>query len=232
MISELSRKLLGMRSILLSGICLFLTLSCSEASAQIYRIRIFNLTSRQEFTAPVIVIHSPRLKNFHPGKAASSGLAQLAEDGVTEAFASELRQNQRALFVTEGDISIAAGGSVNFITTASTGNERLSLVSMLATSNDAFIGLRAARLPDAKRRNRSYRVRVYDAGSEGNSESCQFVPGAPCSAHFARDTAGAEGTIQLHPGILGPAIVPTSQLDPDAHGWPKFAARVRVKLVG
>ena len=57
-------------------------------------------------------------------------------------------------------------------------------------------------------------VRVYDAGTEANTESCAHIPGPPCGSKFVRVTAGAEGVVAPHAGILG-----TGDLDPAVHGW-------------
>ena len=67
-------------------------------------------------------------------------------------------------------------------------------------------------------------LEAYDAGSEGNSESCQHVPGPPCSAHGVRFTDGAEGMIQVHSGILGKGDLNKAML-----GWTGAVAKIRIE---
>lgn len=57
-------------------------------------------------------------------------------------------------------------------------------------------------------------ARVYDAGSEANTESCAHVPGPPCGGAGGRAPDGAEGHVALHGGILG-----VGDLDPANWDW-------------
>jgi hypothetical protein len=57
-------------------------------------------------------------------------------------------------------------------------------------------------------------VRVYDAGTEANTESCAHIPGPPCGNKFVRVTEGAEGVVAPHQGVLG-----IGDLDPAVLGW-------------
>lgn len=57
-------------------------------------------------------------------------------------------------------------------------------------------------------------VRVFDAGSEANTERCDQIPGPPCGSAGARALEGAEGHVALHGGILG-----VGDLDPAEWDW-------------
>src|SRR6056297_2414190 len=57
-------------------------------------------------------------------------------------------------------------------------------------------------------------VRVFDAGSEANTENCEHIPGPPCGSAGVRVADGAEGHIALHGGILG-----VGELDPTEWDW-------------
>lgn len=57
-------------------------------------------------------------------------------------------------------------------------------------------------------------VRVLDAGTEANTESCHDVPGPPCGSVGARHPAMAEGTVTLHRGLSG-----SGDLDKAVYGW-------------
>ncbi|MDX1764306.1 MAG: hypothetical protein R3231_08300, partial [bacterium] len=44
---------------------------------------------------------------------------------------------------------------------------------------------------------------AYDAGSEANTESCDYIPGPPCGSHVHDDANDPEGYIHVHAGIHG-----------------------------
>ncbi|MBA2667448.1 MAG: spondin domain-containing protein [Trueperaceae bacterium] len=66
-------------------------------------------------------------------------------------------------------------------------------------------------------------ARVYDAGTEANTESCAHIPGPPCGHALVRVTDGAEGVVSPHEGILGIA-----DLDPAILGWTDPVVTVHV----
>ena len=47
----------------------------------------------------------------------------------------------------------------------------------------------------------SYFAKVYDAGTEANTESCDDIPAPPCNSHNARVLNGSEGRVSLHTGL-------------------------------
>jgi hypothetical protein len=68
-------------------------------------------------------------------------------------------------------------------------------------------------------------VRVYDAGSERDTEACAHVPGRPCGSAGVRVPDGAEGHVALDGGILG-----VGDLDPGAWDWRNPVLEVEVEL--
>lgn len=69
-----------------------------------------------------------------------------------------------------------------------------------------------------------YPATVYDAGSERNSEDCQYIPGPPCGNGGVRDTAGAEGFVHVHNGIHG-----VSSLSAQTYSWHNPGAVITIK---
>jgi hypothetical protein len=67
---------------------------------------------------------------------------------------------------------------------------------------------------------------AYDAGSEANSEDCDFIPGPPCGNGGVRDTDGAEGYVYIHSGIHG-----IGGLDPAEFDWLNPVATVKIERV-
>ncbi len=68
-------------------------------------------------------------------------------------------------------------------------------------------------------------VRVLDAGSEANTESCHDVPGPPCGSVGVRHVDMAEGTVELHHGLTG-----DGDLDAMTYGWVDPVASVAVEV--
>ena len=68
-------------------------------------------------------------------------------------------------------------------------------------------------------------VRVYDAGSERDTEACAHIPGPPCGNAGVRVEEGAEGHVALDGGILG-----AGDLDPAEWDWRNPVLEVQVEL--
>lgn len=194
-----------------------------DANAQTYEISFRN-RSNQTLTSAVCVVHNRSAKMFEVGKAASSGLAELAEDGSASQFVSELRS-------ADGVSSVATGGFLspddrdNIEISGKRRSRRLSCVfGMLVSTNDGFPAITNIRLPRKVGKRRRFRAQAYDAGSEVNTESCEHVPGPPCDAHFIG--IAENGVIAKHEGIQGIADV-----SPERYGWTGPVVRGVVRRV-
>jgi hypothetical protein len=102
---------------------------------------------------------------------------------------------------------------------------------MLVTTNDAFYGLNSVTpsllLPFSGTGTRgNYFSPAYDAGTEFNSEDCQYIPGPPCGNGGVHDPSAAEGFVHIHPGIYGGA-----DLDPKALDWRNPVAKITIRLI-
>lgn len=198
----------------------------SGSKTKKFKITITNLTNAQVLTMPVVALHSPSTKIFEVGKPATKGLGLLAEDGITEDLEDELRSlGRRSVDVYEtADKNIRPGKSVEvLIKTKNASRLRLSLVSMLATTNDAFVGAQSIRLPS---RSKVVDLKAYDAGTEFNSESCATIPGPPCGSHNARDRNNAEGVVTEFSGLTG-----SGDVDVEVYGFSNPAAKVRIQVI-
>ena len=101
----------------------------------------------------------------------------------------------------------------------------VSILGMLVTTNDAFFAVRTVRVPS--RGDMKVMANAYDAGSERNSEDCDFIPGPPCDSADRRDTAGAEGFVHTHAGIHG-----LGDLDPAVNDWRNPVAEIHIERSG
>lgn len=216
--------------ILLGALAVAALLSASAAQAQpgtTYRVTITNLTRAQPVTPPVVATHSLAFHVFLPGTTASDALALLAEEGDTSELVADLEAAGGVLDVAVGEGPLMPGQSTTVEVQAHGRHVFLSVVGMLATTNDAFFGLEGYSLKGNPRR-RHVEVPAYDAGSEENNELCAFIPGPPCMSPGVRATDGAEGIIAVHSGIHG-----IGDLPPEVWDWRNPVVRIDiVRLAG
>jgi hypothetical protein len=195
--------------------------------ATTYRVIITNVTPTQILSPPVVVSHGALLSLFTPGSPASPELAILAEDGETGPLEAMLSGHPEVRSVAVADEGIPPGGSVALDVQAQGRFVFLSLVSMLVTTNDAFAGLHSFDLRGGHWA-RQILLDAWDAGTEENNESCEFIPGPPCGNKFVRATENAEGFVGIHPGIRG-----IGDLAPEVWDWKNPVAHVSViRLAG
>lgn len=222
----MSHRLSSIRRLLpLLLLTLATVLAAVPALAQeTYRIKITNATRGQVASPPVIATHSIRAQIFNVGEPASDALAAVAEDADTAALVGALQASDEVLSVVEGTGPIPPGQTVEFDIEASAAFPRLSIVGMLVQTNDAFYGLDRFPLVDGMRDWRqTIGLPAYDAGSEANNESCDFIPGPPCGNPFVRDLDGAEGFVHIHSGIVG-----DGDLSVETYDWRNPAVWVTV----
>ena len=190
-----------------------------------YEISVTNLMPGQILSPVILATHSKdNAPLFALGQPASEELAAMAEDADTSGLLSLWSDNDEVNDVqvlTLNNGPIPPGQTVTSVVNVDGAATRLSLASMLVSTNDGFISLNGVSLIGAV--DRSIRVPVYDSGSEANSESCSFIPGPPCGNHVHDDSA-AEGFVHIHSGVHGGA-----GLDPSQHDWHNPAALIRIK---
>ena len=192
-----------------------------------WRVTITNLTpagpgepGSQPLSPPLFVVHSPFVDVWSVGEIASHGVAAIAEDANNAVLESALPQLRGV-----GNVFTGAGGPIpsgrsRTYTVATAGLfSRLSVLTMLVNTNDAFTGL------DSLRPGRSGAVHMtmaYDAGSERNNELRSHIPGPCCGNAFVRDPEGQ--LIRPHEGITG-----RGQLPPALYDWNEPVARITVE---
>lgn len=198
-------------------------------AAKTWRVTITNLTppgpgapGSQPLSPPLFVVHSKQADVWGVGEIASHGVAAIAEDANNAPLQSALPavQGVKAVFTGAGG-PIPSGASRSYTVETSGRFNRLSLVTMLVNTNDAFTGLDAQRL---RGHGSSLETMAYDAGSERNNELKSYIPGPCCGNPFVRDPEGA--LIGPHEGITG-----RGQLSPALYGWNGAAARITIERV-
>ena len=219
----------------------------SDEHLRTYRVTLTNLTGGQPFSPPVAATHRPGLHMFQVGHLATDQLAAIAQDG-NEAPMFNLFNGANGVtqavdigrpLTPHGRVVGSFTDSVTFDITGRRG-DRLSLATMLICTNDGFLGLDGARLPDDE--GRTFFLVGWDAGRENNTERQQDIV-EPCSVlgpvvlpgvHPSPNHDSGPGLtttppepIHLHPGITG-----VGDLTPALHNWKNPVARVSIERVG
>jgi Spondin_N len=219
-----------MRRILLLTVALSLAVGLTAASAtadqgaRSWRVTVENLTpaGSQPLSPPLFVVHGKRVDVWSVGEIANHGVAAIAEDANNAPLESALPMlaGVRDVFTGAGG-PIPSGESRSYVVQANGARDRLTLLTMLVNTNDAFTGLDSLQF-----RNQGAMVlaMAYDAGSERNNELAGFIPGPCCNNPFVRDPEGA--LIAPHPGIAG-----VGDLDPAVYNWTGPAAKITVERI-
>jgi hypothetical protein len=199
------------------------------AGAAVFEITIENL-SPNVLTPAVFITHDAGIDLFDLGAAASPELELLAEDGVPDGLV-DLATAELGTTVT--DVVVAAGPlltgeSAVVMVETDPAHPLLSFASMLAVSNDAFIGnttgdgaidLFPGGIPVEEEVLLIDDEGVWDAGTEVNDEEDTTVPGLG-----GGDGVDEDGVITLpHPGIVGIGDIPL-----DADWTPGDVAKITI----
>lgn len=196
----------------------------ADGKTERYEVTITNITKGQIFSNPIVISHNKDFKLFKLGYPAPVGLPDLAEDGMTGPLSDYLDGLDSVFQYITAASAVMPGASVTVEIETRKRFRYLSLAGMLVSTNDAFFAVRG--LAVHKKYGSTAAALAYDAGSEVNSEMCEFIPGPPCGHPGVRDTNGAEGYIYIHSGIHG-----NSDLDPAEADWLNPVAIVSVQRV-
>ena len=207
--------------------CMGTGLAYGKQYTRKYEVTITNLTSGQIFSPPIVITHKQDFKLFELGEMASDELAALAEDGMTDPLTELVNEYSGATSrVAEGPV--LPGESITIEIEAKPGAWYLSLAGMLVTTNDAFFAVRDIKVPIVGKS--VMEAAAYDAGSEYNSEDCDFIPGPPCGSVGIRDMDEAEGYVLIHSGIHGSGPNP-ELVNPAQHDWRNPVAMIKVRRI-
>jgi hypothetical protein len=186
-----------------------------------WNVTVTNLTrpGSQPLSPPLFVVHSNRADVWSVGEIATHPVAAIAEDANNAPAESALADlpGVRDVFTGAGG-PIPPGASRTYSVETRGHFNRLSVVTMLVNTNDAFTGLDSVHL---RGRGDTVATRAYDGGSEVNNERATHIPGPCCNNPFVRDPEGA--VIRMHGGIRG-----VGDLSPAVYGWSDPVARIRI----
>ena len=169
-----------------------------------YRITVTNVTANQPLAPAALILHDAAYSAWSLGSPASSGLEQLAESGSP----AYLLEDARTDAVDSTDVGTApfAPGAAMTTLVAGEWQEDLSLTiaSMPVNTNDAFTGVAGWHIAGLEPgESATALLRVYDAGTEANSETSESVPGPAAGGegyNAARDDL--IDAVTLHRGVV------------------------------
>ncbi|MCF6323104.1 MAG: spondin domain-containing protein [Gammaproteobacteria bacterium] len=166
-----------------------------------FQIDVTNLTQNQPITPVALVLHRAGYQAFMLGEQSSVALEVLAEAGDTSAFLSEAGASTAVLDTAAGAAMIAAGASERFMLTGSGDEYKLTLVGMLANTNDGITALNSINIGDIENgASTVFLANVYDSGTEANNEVASDIPGQGGEGFNA--TRNDRDFIIVHPGVI------------------------------
>ena len=212
---------------LATGLCALTFAAATPQSAPdsaMFEVTVTNLTRGQILSPLLVASHDSSVSMFTPGAVSSPELAALAEEGNNMPLAVLLGGNASVEDVQSGTGGIPPGASETVMIRVTGQARYLSLASMLVNTNDAFVGINSLRL--SRELSTTINAVAYDAGSEANSELCDFIPGPACGSGGSHDPAPAEGFISVANGVQG-----IGDLDAAVYDWRNPVAEIQVRRI-
>jgi len=147
------------------------------ATPAMYTVSVNNLTQNQPLSPFALIFHGETYRAWMSAQPASVALEHLAEGGDNAALLAEALANADTVLSQSGAGAIPPGGSQSVTVTADQAT-RMSLVTMLVNSNDAFSGVNGVSLVDLAVGDTLMRAMpAYDSGTELNDELMSNIPG-------------------------------------------------------
>ncbi|CBJ27048.1 conserved unknown protein [Ectocarpus siliculosus] len=196
-----------------------------------YKVRVTNLTFKQDFSPPIIVAHEKGSPLFSKGRKARGAIKRMAEEGVNRFIEIIATREDGFCGFAAAEGPLLPGKTWNGEITFDANKCKrpvYSVVAKLTNTNDAFMGIDGSKFLD-KRPSKLFPP-AFDAGTEKNNEKCTCIRGRACPASpKPRENLGgrgSEGFIHVHRGING--VGDLSQADYD---WKNPVAEVVVSKV-
>lgn len=201
----------------------------NDAPAKVsYEVAVANLTTSQPLSPLAVALHGGSYAMWAIGASASSGLEQLAEGGDNTELLAEAGGASNS--VLSGNGLILPGHSDTIIIEADEASDlALSFASMLVNTNDAFTGLNAESVASmAVGAAQTVNLRVYDAGTEANSESAATVPGPAGGGEGYNPLRDDNDAVRGHPGVVTSADGLSGSALDEAHRFDNPVARITI----
>ena len=195
----------------------------------IYEVTVTNATNAQPLSPPAFIIHNDGYPAWETGVAASPGLEILAESGSPEDFISE--KQDYALTDTAGDNAIIPGANAS-VSLETEWNEglQITVATMLVNTNDAFTGTTGFAIGQlAVGESISQLTRIYDAGTEENSETSESIPGPAANGEGYNSERETSDFVAIHSGVVTQDDGLSTSVLTEAHRFDNGAMVVRIE---
>ncbi len=153
----------------------------SSPNAANYSVQVTNLTQNQPLSPPAIILHRAGYNAFIDGETASVELEQLAEGGDPAMLIARAQSTSQHLATVAGSaVSPRSIGTASTLSVAPTAvdNLRLTVVTMLIDTNDAFTGVNAVNISNMTvGQSMTFSAPSWDSGTEANLETAATMPG-------------------------------------------------------
>ena len=168
-----------------------------------YNITVTNLTSNQPLSPLAAQLHSSEYNAWKVGAAATESLEILAEGGDNSSLLDE--PSSYVYSAVSGTGAVPPGlGSMLTIEAEANSDMKLTVISMLVNTNDAFIGKTGIDLSDlAVGETVKHYLPIYDAGTEDNSELEGTIPGPADGGEGFNMVRDDVDYVARHPGVVG-----------------------------
>ena len=175
-----------------------------------YRVTVTNSTAGQPLSPVAVVMHDGSWSNFVLGSAVSTELETLAEGGDNTAWLAVAASDSGVYSSATGNAPIGPGSNESIdveVTETQAATLSFSLASMLVNTNDAITSLDGINLsPLEVGQVMRLTARVYDTGTEANTESADTVPG-PAAGGGAQEGFNAarddvRDAVFVHAGVI------------------------------
>ncbi|MGD8709585.1 MAG: spondin domain-containing protein [Ectothiorhodospiraceae bacterium] len=180
------------------------------ASTVRYRVEVTNLTHAQPLSPLGVVLHDDGYSAFRIGETASTELERLAEGGDAGSLLAAADSDDAVEATAAGAGAVAPGATDSLeieTRVRSPKSLRLTVLSMLVNTNDAFTGARSVNVGElAKGEELELQGVSYDSGTEANSETADTIPGPAAAGGaqegFSSDRDDVVDDVRMHGGVV------------------------------
>jgi len=190
-----------------------------------YSITLTNLTYAQPLSPVAVALHGDT-KMWQVGQSASVALEKLAEGGDNADFIA-LTSNM-ATISSEGPVPPGASVTLDINTTEPMATY-LTVATMLVNTNDAFSGLTGVDISTlVLNQEKSWRLNVYDSGTELNNEAVGTIPG-PVDVGVGYDSTRDDiDLVGYHSGVVSKDDGLSSSVLTQAHRFDNPAVKLTI----
>jgi len=172
-------------------------------AAAMFEITVVNATNNQPLSPVAVIMHDNTYSAWSVGSKASVEIEYIAEGGSNKELLASLASLNAKFASGKGAIFPGKDESVT-ITPSSSSQSFITIATMLINTNDAFAGINAVDVSNmSKGDSISLNAKIYDAGTEMNTESVGTMPGpADKGEGFNSDRTDFKDVVRSHGGVV------------------------------